>query len=113
LPVSLHSPEHRALMTVIAACRREAGLTQEQFGKACGYNQAWASKIETGERGIQVSEFMLIASVLKMDPRVLFDRYMAFLPKADQPPSRIVQLAGTPTHAAPLRSRAKSKRKKR
>jgi transcriptional regulator with XRE-family HTH domain len=83
LPVSFHSPEHRAVMTVIAACRREAGLTQEQFGKACGYNQAWASKIETGERGVEVAELVMIARVLELDPLVLFKRYLAFLPETE------------------------------
>jgi transcriptional regulator with XRE-family HTH domain len=61
------------------ACRRAAGLTQEQLGKRCKRDQAWISSIETGQRGVQVAELPLLAKGLGIAPERLFKMYLAFL----------------------------------
>lgn len=100
-------------MTVLAACRREAGFTQAQLGEACGFNQVWVSKIETGERGVQVVDLILIARALRIEPLVLFKRYLAFLPEAAPADfMKAPQLAAPPAQS-PRRSSPPSKRTKR
>jgi transcriptional regulator with XRE-family HTH domain len=61
------------------ACRRAAGLTQEELGQRCKRDQAWISSIETGQRGVQVAELPLLAKGLGIAPLRLFKMYLAFL----------------------------------
>jgi transcriptional regulator with XRE-family HTH domain len=64
---------------VLVASRKEAGLTQEELGQRCGWDQARISAIETGQRGVQVAELPVLAKGLGIDSLKLFKRYLAFL----------------------------------
>jgi len=76
LPKTLRSSGHKALLAVLVASRREAGLTQRQLAERLKMPPSVIGKIETGERRLDVVEFVAIAKALKMDPRVLFDRLL-------------------------------------
>lgn len=69
---SLRSKWHRAVVTVIAASRREANLTQEQLADRIGWHRSKIAKIEAGERRLDVAEFITIAGALKIEPATLF-----------------------------------------
>jgi DNA-binding XRE family transcriptional regulator len=71
----LRSRAHRALLAVLAASRREAGLTQRQLAERLKRPHSFISKIEAGERRLDVLEFMEIAKALKVDPVDLFKRF--------------------------------------
>jgi transcriptional regulator with XRE-family HTH domain len=73
---SLRSPPHRAVITVIAATRREAGLTQEDLAKRLRWHRSTIAKIEAGERRVDVAEFIKIAEALKVAPELLFTRVL-------------------------------------
>lgn len=73
---SLRSKEHQAVCTVIAATRRQAGLTQEQLAERLGWHRSMVAKIEAGERRVDLPEFIRIAVALKVDPEVLFGRVL-------------------------------------
>ena len=73
---SLRSKTHRAVVTVIAATRREAGLTQEQLAERLGWHRSTLAKIEAGERRVDVPEFIAIAGALKVEPEVLYGRVL-------------------------------------
>ncbi len=73
---SLRSKPHRAVITVIAATRREADLTQEDLAGRLGWHRSTIAKIEAGERRLDVAEFILIAGALKVEPEVLFGRVL-------------------------------------
>lgn len=62
-------------MAVLAASRREAGLTQRQLAARLKRPHSWVSKIEAGERRLDVLEFCEIAKALKVDPVELFRRF--------------------------------------
>jgi transcriptional regulator with XRE-family HTH domain len=73
---TLRRPEHKALMAVIGATRREAGLTQRELGKRLHKPHSYVAKIENGERRLDVVEFVEIAEALQIKPGVLFDRFL-------------------------------------
>lgn len=75
---SLRSKWHRAFITVIAASRREADLTQEQIAARIGWHRSKIAKIEAGERRLDVAEFITIAGALKMEPAALFARVLSW-----------------------------------
>ena len=58
-------------MTDLAACRREAHLTQEDLAKQLGWHRSRIAKIESGERRIDVVEFIIVARALRLDPEHL------------------------------------------
>jgi transcriptional regulator with XRE-family HTH domain len=71
---SLRSKWHRAVVTVVAASRREAGLTQEQLAGRIGWHRSKIGKVEAGERRLDVAEFITIAEALEIEPATLISR---------------------------------------
>ncbi|HZT59978.1 MAG TPA: helix-turn-helix transcriptional regulator [Pyrinomonadaceae bacterium] len=63
-------PERRyeLLRHLLAEARTEAGLRQSDLAERLGRPQSYVSKIERGERGLDVIEFLEIAKVIGFDP---------------------------------------------
>jgi ribosome-binding protein aMBF1 (putative translation factor) len=74
VPKTLRSRGHKALLAVLVASRREAGLTQRQLAERLKVPPSVVGKIETGERRLDVVEFIAIAKVLKVEPALLITR---------------------------------------
>jgi len=64
---SLGSHEHRKLIAFLAQARKDAGMTQEYVAKKMRWPQAHISKIENGDRRIDVVEFVRLACVIGFD----------------------------------------------
>lgn len=79
MPSIVTTKAHRALINVLVACRKEAGLTQAELGARCKRDQAWISSIETGQRGVWAAELPMLAKALGIKPLRLFKMYLAFL----------------------------------
>jgi transcriptional regulator with XRE-family HTH domain len=60
----LRSAKHRALISVIVAARKAAGLTQRQLAAKLERSNSFVWKLEAGERQVNVLEFIEIAKVL-------------------------------------------------
>jgi transcriptional regulator with XRE-family HTH domain len=73
---SLRSRWHRAVVTVIAASRREAHMTQEDLANRLGWHRSRIARIESGERRIDVAEFITIAGALNVEPELLLGRVL-------------------------------------
>lgn len=56
---------------LLAKERKEAGMTQRQVAKKLGVYPAYVSKYETGERRLDVIEFLAVAQVIGFDPKAL------------------------------------------
>lgn len=63
-------------------------MTQVEVAEALGQLQSYVSKYESGERRLDVVEFMDLCDALKIDPREVIGRLMTMSdPAAISPPS--------------------------
>lgn len=50
-----------------------SGITQVQLSEAFGRPQSFIAKVESGERRLDVVEFLHLARLLNLDPKVIID----------------------------------------
>jgi len=72
---SLHSGKYQIFREMIVKIRKDADITQVQLAKELGKPQSYISKIENGERRIDFTEFIEIASILKIDTQQFIKTY--------------------------------------
>jgi transcriptional regulator with XRE-family HTH domain len=72
----LRSRRHRALCALLATARKAAGLSQHQLASRLKTSQTVITRIEIGERRIDVIEFIDLTRVLKIDPREVLTQLM-------------------------------------
>ena len=48
--------------------RKAAGLTQDDLAKAMGEHQSFVARLESGQRRIDVIEYVTLAQVIGFDP---------------------------------------------
>ncbi|MCW5680006.1 MAG: helix-turn-helix domain-containing protein [Xanthobacteraceae bacterium] len=68
MPKSIFSPRHKRLAELVARQRRAAGLTQAEVARKLGRHQPFVANIESGERRLDVVEFLQLATVIDLDP---------------------------------------------
>lgn len=62
---SPHTPAYRAMCARLVKAREAAGLTQRDAAKALGVPQSRLSRIESGERRLDVIELMALAKLYR------------------------------------------------
>jgi len=65
MPKTIYSKEHRKLVERLKKARKEAGLDQEAVAKLLRVTQSYISKIESGQRRIDVVQLRRFARVYK------------------------------------------------
>ena len=65
MPKSIHSSEYKTVIKELCEAREAAGLTQTEAAEKLGKPQSYISKIERGERRIDVIELSAIAKLFK------------------------------------------------
>lgn len=73
---SLRTREQRRLRAVLVEARQQAGLTQRDLGVRLKRAHTILAKVESGERRLDVIEFIYVAKALGVDPRELFARLL-------------------------------------
>ena len=68
------SAEYKLLCKLLRDARVNAGLSQEEVAKRLNRPQSYVSKYESGERRLDVIEFMRVATVLKVAPEDLLKK---------------------------------------
>ena len=63
---SIYKKEYKYFVQVFTECRTKAGLLQVDLAKELGVNQSFISKIETGQRKVDIIELREICSHLKI-----------------------------------------------
>lgn len=63
----IYTKEHKKLIERIIQARKEAGFSQMEAAKRLGRSQSYISKIEVGQRKIDVVELKKISRVYKKD----------------------------------------------
>lgn len=81
---SVFTDSYKALLELLIATRKRAGITQVELAGRLGRPQPFISYIERGERRIDVIEFIVIAKALDVDPRTVFDELMRRLPDSGE-----------------------------
>jgi ribosome-binding protein aMBF1 (putative translation factor) len=62
---SVHSDDYKGIIKRLKEARVESGLSQQEVADKLGKPQSYVSKIESGERRLDVAEIKKFASVYK------------------------------------------------
>lgn len=63
---SIYSPTYRSLLEWLRTSRMEKGLSMRQVGVLIGMPHSWIGKVETGERRLDVDEYVRLCRVLEI-----------------------------------------------
>lgn len=74
---TLGTAKHRALIALLIDKREAAGLTQTELALMLGEYQSFVARLESGQRRVDVVEFLKLASILSFDPHELIDHLMS------------------------------------
>jgi DNA-binding XRE family transcriptional regulator len=66
----------RAVVATVSSSRKDMDLTQEELAERMGWSREVLSNIEQGRRAVSVSDLILIARALDLDPETLFRRVL-------------------------------------
>ena len=67
---------YKELREVLISARREAGVSQEKLAAKLGRAQTFVSKIELGERRLDLIELLVWADALGVDAREVVERLL-------------------------------------
>lgn len=67
MPKSVYSPNYDRFRALLIQARKAAGLSQTDVAAHLGRPQSYVSKIESGERRLDMIEFLELAQVLNID----------------------------------------------
>ncbi|WP_373964206.1 helix-turn-helix domain-containing protein [Kosakonia sacchari] len=65
---SVYSEEYQRVIIALKKARKERGITQAQLAEALGRPQSFIAKIESGERRLDVVEFVHLARLVGLEP---------------------------------------------
>jgi ribosome-binding protein aMBF1 (putative translation factor) len=68
---SIRSDLYWRIIELMIQARKDAGITQAELGQRIGQRQTFISKVELGERRIDVAEFVELCAALEIDYAVL------------------------------------------
>lgn len=68
LRLSIHSNEHSWLRNYFVARRQELGLSQRSLCEKMGVVSSFVGKVETGDRRLDIFEFIAYCKGLDLDP---------------------------------------------
>lgn len=71
---SLHSAPYKRFLREIRAMRLHARMTQEQLARKLRQSQTYVSKSESGERRLDVVEWLAFCKACGHDPKDFLDR---------------------------------------
>lgn len=77
-----HEVEYTHLPNILRELRTSAGLTQRALSAELGKPQSWVHNCETGERRVDVAEFVAWARACGASPRAALDRYLRVLARS-------------------------------
>ena len=68
MPSSIFTQRHQEFISFIASARKAADVTQAELAARLGKPQSFVSKVERGERRLDVIEFCQVAEALGHEP---------------------------------------------
>ena len=94
---TIHSKRHRYLVKAVIEARERAGISQTELARRFKQYQSWAARLESGERRIDVCEFLLLAEAIGFNPVKLLEELIQVEARGDHGTGAVP--------AAPARSR--------
>ncbi len=73
---STHHRHYRALLAVLRQAREGLGMSQAALGERLGNTQTFVSKVERGERRLDVVEFVEWCQALDAAPEEIFGKFL-------------------------------------
>lgn len=64
---TIYSKDHKYLVEQLKKARREAGLDQKQVAKLLSKSQSYVSKVESGQRRVDIVQLKRLAEIYKKD----------------------------------------------
>jgi transcriptional regulator with XRE-family HTH domain len=61
----------QALVGLLIAERKKAGMTQTKLAEEINKHQSWVARLEGGQRGIKVDELVKLGTVIGFDPALM------------------------------------------
>lgn len=74
MPKSMFTQDYERLIGLMAQIRKEKGVTQVDLAGAINKPQSFISKIENGERRLDLIEMIAIADALDVEPSAVLRR---------------------------------------
>jgi len=74
-----HEREYAAIPRFLRQAREEAQLTQRELGQRLEKPQSWVFNCETGNRRVDITEFIAWVRACGANPREAFDRLLRVL----------------------------------
>lgn len=74
---SIHHPAYKTLQQRLAEARISAGLTQEKLAVKLSRPQSFVSKVEAGDRRLDVVEYVQWMRAVDMDPTAIIQTLAA------------------------------------
>jgi transcriptional regulator with XRE-family HTH domain len=74
LTTTIGTKRHETLIALLIEERVAAGMTQDDLADALGEYQSFVARLESGQRRIDVIEFLDIAKVVGFDPKALITK---------------------------------------
>lgn len=68
---------HARIVAALTVARRDAKLRQVDLAKRLGWQQAYVSRYETGERQLNVDEYVAVALAIGVDPVALLGELLS------------------------------------
>jgi transcriptional regulator with XRE-family HTH domain len=65
MPKTIYSKEHRSLVERLKKARKERGLDQMEVAELLGVSQSYVSKIEAGQRRIDIIQLKRFAKIYR------------------------------------------------
>ena len=79
---SLYTPEWEFLCEMLTLLRVEKRLTQTDLAARLGQPQSFVCKVESGQRKLDLRQFVIYVQCLEANPLEVFDSFMtAFSPE--------------------------------
>lgn len=75
MPSSIFTQRHQEFIAFIASVRKAADITQVELAERLGKPQSFVSKVERGERRLDVIEFCQLAEALGRNPATLLQDF--------------------------------------
>lgn len=82
MPRSVFTDAYAAFRDTLIAVRKDAGVTQVELAERLGKPQQFISKIENGDRRVDLVEFVAVCRALRVDPKDAFAAVLRRMPRA-------------------------------